>query len=366
MGSTSNYNLETWSSAEYGDTFGNYISGTSGATASNMTIIDAQMKANADNANARLSRSGGNMTGAINEALVSSMALAGTMNIGAAPGNYIIVTAGTGPITAFDTAPAGARRFMLFSVSATINYNASTMLIPGSEDLSVVSGDVLEWVTSGGGVWRCVNIERWNASDKRSDLFTNLMTYDDASQIGITLSDTTTLEQLIQALPSSSILIISPPTTATTNVSPADNRFGTLLLYKLFSSRMFALYSGVAIAGQSTGMLWYNSIYSYDGGASYVLGGWTRTFRKQLSGNASVTILTGNLSREQDISFSPNQFVNPPLIHLDLQTSYPAGKSVAIKPGSITVSGFTLIVAYYTTVSTDTSVSVKWTALDDV
>jgi len=105
---------------------------------------------------------GGNMTGAINEALVTSMALSGTMNIGAAAGNYITVTAGAGPITAFDAAPAGSRRFLKFSVSATINYNATTMLIPGSENLSVVSGDVLEWVSGGSGVWRCVNIERWN------------------------------------------------------------------------------------------------------------------------------------------------------------------------------------------------------------
>ena len=107
---------------------------------------------------------GGSMTGAINEALVASMALSGTMKIGAAAGNYIIVTAGTGPITAFDTAPAGARRFMRFSVPATINYNATTMLIPGAVNLNVVSGDVLEWVSGGGGVWRCVNIERWERS----------------------------------------------------------------------------------------------------------------------------------------------------------------------------------------------------------
>lgn len=109
-----------------------------------------------------MAMSGGNMTGAINEALVSSMAVSGTMNIGAAAGNYIIVTTGTGPITAFDVAPAGARRFMRFSVPTTINYNATTMLIPGSENLDVVSGDVLEWVSGGSGVWRCVNIERWN------------------------------------------------------------------------------------------------------------------------------------------------------------------------------------------------------------
>lgn len=109
-----------------------------------------------------MSMSGGTMSGAINEAMTSSMALAGTMAIGAAAGNYIIVTAGTGPITAFDSAPAGARRFMCFTVSATINYNATTMIIPGANNFNAADGDVLEWVSYGGGVWRCVNIEKFN------------------------------------------------------------------------------------------------------------------------------------------------------------------------------------------------------------
>jgi len=115
-----------------------------------------------------LSKSGGDMTGAINEALVSSMALAGTMDIGAAAGNYIIVTAGTGPITSFGTAQAGSRRSLRFSVSATISYNATSMLLPGAANISVVSGDVLTFVSGGGGIWRCVHIQRWVPSDERT------------------------------------------------------------------------------------------------------------------------------------------------------------------------------------------------------
>ena len=105
---------------------------------------------------------GGTLTGALNEALVQSMALASTMAIGAAAGNYIIVTAGTGPITAFDSIVMGARRFLRFSVATTITYNATTMLLPGAANLSVAAGDVLEFVSGGGGIWRCINIQRWN------------------------------------------------------------------------------------------------------------------------------------------------------------------------------------------------------------
>lgn len=113
--------------------------------------------------NSKLPLSGGTMTGAINEALVSSMALASTMNIGAAAGNYIIVTAGTGPITAFDSITMGARRFLRFSVATTITYNATSMLLPGTADLPVAAGDVLEFVSGGSGIWRCVNIQPWGA-----------------------------------------------------------------------------------------------------------------------------------------------------------------------------------------------------------
>ena len=110
-----------------------------------------------------ISTTGATMTGAINEALLSSMAIAGTMNIGASNVNYIIVTAGTGPITAFDSITAGARRFLRFSVATSITYNASTMLLPGSANLIVNIGDVLEFVSGGGGIWWCVNIQPWGA-----------------------------------------------------------------------------------------------------------------------------------------------------------------------------------------------------------
>lgn len=48
MGTTPNYGLKTWTTSEYGDTFGTFVSGTAGASSSNMTIIDTQMKTNAD------------------------------------------------------------------------------------------------------------------------------------------------------------------------------------------------------------------------------------------------------------------------------------------------------------------------------
>jgi len=109
-----------------------------------------------------LALSGGTMTGAINEALIMSMALAGTMDIGAQAGNYIIVTAGTGPITSFGTVTQGASRRLRFSVAATITYNATTMILMGGQDLVLASGDVVEFTSGGGGIWRCTRYTPFN------------------------------------------------------------------------------------------------------------------------------------------------------------------------------------------------------------
>lgn len=102
---------------------------------------------------------GGNMSGAINESLVT-MASASTMNIGAAIGNYIVVT-GTTTITAFDTPQAGTRRKLKFSDTVIVTYNATTMLLPGAANIVAYAGDVLEFTYEGSGVWRCTDIQRY-------------------------------------------------------------------------------------------------------------------------------------------------------------------------------------------------------------
>lgn len=95
---------------------------------------------------------GGNMAGAINEAAVT-MASASTMNIGAAAGNVITVT-GSNNITAFDVAPAGTRRKLIFSEALTLTHNAASLIVPGAQNLPVIAGDSIEVVSLGGGTWR--------------------------------------------------------------------------------------------------------------------------------------------------------------------------------------------------------------------
>lgn len=114
---------------------------------------------------------GGNMEGAINESQVT-MASATTMNIGAADGNFILVT-GTNTITAFDTAQAGTRRTLKFESALTITYKSKSMILPNSENLAVITGDVVEFISLGDGNWICTTtLKAENITNTPSGLIT--------------------------------------------------------------------------------------------------------------------------------------------------------------------------------------------------
>lgn len=109
---------------------------------------------------------GGNMEGAINESQVT-MASASTMKIGAADGNFILVT-GTTTITGFDTIQAGTRRSLKFGGALTLTYNSSSMILPGATDFSVSAGDVAEFVSLGSGNWVCTDYQPVGGNLKKS------------------------------------------------------------------------------------------------------------------------------------------------------------------------------------------------------
>lgn len=94
---------------------------------------------------------------AVNESQGGTIASAATTDIGAATGNYVVVS-GTTTITGFGTAQAGARRTVEFSGKLKITYNASTMILPGALDYYTAAGDVLEFISEGSGAWRCVTV----------------------------------------------------------------------------------------------------------------------------------------------------------------------------------------------------------------
>lgn len=107
--------------------------------------------------------SGGNMTGAMNAAKGNDIASASTTDIGAATGNYVVVT-GTTTITALGTAQAGTMREVRFSGALTLTHNATSLILPTSGDILTAAGDAALFVSEGSGNWRCLCYRRFNGA----------------------------------------------------------------------------------------------------------------------------------------------------------------------------------------------------------
>lgn len=111
-----------------------------------------------------LSRNGGSMLGAINEALTVTVAAATTVDIGAINSNTIIIS-GAGTINSFGIAPAGTRRQIRFTGGQVISHIAGggNINLPGAADIVASSGDTLEVTsTSSGASWIGTTYTRLN------------------------------------------------------------------------------------------------------------------------------------------------------------------------------------------------------------
>jgi len=85
----------------------------------------------------------------------TTLAAGSTVNLALATGNYLHIS-GTGTINSFGTCPAGARFVLMFEAAATLTYNATSLIIPGGTNKTVVAGDCCMIISEGGGNWRIV------------------------------------------------------------------------------------------------------------------------------------------------------------------------------------------------------------------
>lgn len=111
----------------------------------------------AELASEKLALSGGNLTGAINGTVVALTAAA-SMTLGTSAGNYVLINGST-TISSFGTAQAGTKRTVRFNNVVTITHNNSAIILPGSANITVASGDIIEFVCSNGTVWVATNYQ---------------------------------------------------------------------------------------------------------------------------------------------------------------------------------------------------------------
>jgi hypothetical protein len=109
--------------------------------------------------NGKLNLTGGSLSGALNEAQGANIASATTTDIGAATGNYVVVT-GTTTITALGTVQAGTRRIVNFSGILILTHNGTSLILPTAANITTAAGDTATFISLGSGNWVCVNYMR--------------------------------------------------------------------------------------------------------------------------------------------------------------------------------------------------------------
>lgn len=83
----------------------------------------------------------------------ATIASASTTDLSTVGSENVTVT-GTTTITGLGTAPAGTFRRLLFSGSLLLTYNATSLILPGSKNITTLAGDVAEAISLGSGNWR--------------------------------------------------------------------------------------------------------------------------------------------------------------------------------------------------------------------
>ena len=92
--------------------------------------------------------------------------MATTTDIGAATGNYINIT-GTTTITGLGTIQAGTRRIVNFNGILTLTYNATSLILPTSANITTAAGDIATFISLGSGNWICTEYQRKEVKTKR-------------------------------------------------------------------------------------------------------------------------------------------------------------------------------------------------------
>lgn len=85
----------------------------------------------------------------------TDIASAGTIDLGAATGEFVDVT-GTTTITSLGTVSAGIVRTVRFTGALTLTHNATSLILPTGANITTAANDVAMFRSLGSGNWLCV------------------------------------------------------------------------------------------------------------------------------------------------------------------------------------------------------------------
>lgn len=93
----------------------------------------------------------------------ADIASASTTDLSTATGDWVDVT-GTTTITALSTATAGIERLVRFTGILTLTYNATSLILPTSANITTAANDFARFRSLGSGNWVCVSYQRASGS----------------------------------------------------------------------------------------------------------------------------------------------------------------------------------------------------------
>jgi hypothetical protein len=83
-----------------------------------------------------------------------TIASAATTDLGSKDSGSLTIS-GTTTITALGTVSAGIRKSVVFSGILTLTHNATSLILPGTANITTAANDRAEFESLGGGNWRC-------------------------------------------------------------------------------------------------------------------------------------------------------------------------------------------------------------------
>lgn len=92
-------------------------------------------------------------------AAATTLSSASTTDLGSVDEHFITVT-GTTTITAFGTLTAGLWKWVTFSGVLTLTHNGTSLILPGSANVTTQAGDSALFLSLGSGNWRCLSYLR--------------------------------------------------------------------------------------------------------------------------------------------------------------------------------------------------------------
>lgn len=99
----------------------------------------------------------------------ADIASATTTDLATATGDWVDVT-GTATITALGTVAAGIERLVRFTGILTLTYNATSLILPTSANITTANGDFARFRSLGSGNWACVGYQRRSGASLASSV----------------------------------------------------------------------------------------------------------------------------------------------------------------------------------------------------